>query len=40
MRKIDKNVVKFVKEGGDDDPDVVFVKKNVANDGTLMKISE
>ncbi len=40
LGKIDRRVVKFVKDGADEDPDVVFVKKNIADDGTLTETSE
>lgn len=32
---LDPEVVRFVKEGDDDDPDVEFVKKFVSDDGTI-----
>ncbi len=34
LKKIERTVVKFVKETEDDDPDIVFVKKNITDDGT------
>jgi len=39
LKKIDRRVLRFVREGEDDDPDIVFVKKNLADDGSLNKIS-
>lgn len=32
-KRIDRNVIAFIKEGGGHDPDVVFVKKNISDDG-------
>lgn len=36
-RKLNANIVKFVKEGSDEDPDVAFVRKYVSDDGRLLK---
>ncbi|HZY94482.1 MAG TPA: hypothetical protein VFE98_06435 [Candidatus Bathyarchaeia archaeon] len=38
-KKIDKTVIAFTKEGGDDDPDVVYVKKNISDDGIPLQVS-
>ena len=35
-KRIDRNVIAFIKEGGGDDPDVVYVKKNISDDGILL----
>jgi len=32
-------VVRFVKDGGDDDPDVEFVKRFIADDGIVLLAS-
>jgi hypothetical protein len=35
-KQLDTTVVRFVKEGDDNDPDVEFVKRFVSNDGTVL----
>ena len=35
VEKIHKLVVRFVQQGEDDDPDIVFVKKNIREDGQV-----
>ncbi len=39
-KRLDPTVVKFVRDGGDDDPDVEFVKRFVAEDGTVLLASD
>ena len=36
-QKLNANIVKFVKEGSDEDSDVAFVRKYVSDDGRLLK---
>ena len=38
-KKLDSEVVRFVKQGSSRDPDVAFVKKSISNDGTVIGIS-
>ncbi len=38
-KRLDPTVVRFVKDGRDDDPDVEFVKRFVAEDGTVLLAS-
>ncbi len=35
-KRIHRNVIAFIKEGDDDDPDVAYVKKNISDDGILL----
>lgn len=37
-KRLDPAVVRFVKEGGGDDPDVEFVKKRVADNGRVLSL--
>ncbi len=36
--RLDPEIVRFVKQGSNDDPDVEFVKKFVADDGTVNQL--
>ena len=38
-KRLDPTVVRFVKDGGDDDPDVEFVKRFIADDGIVLLAS-
>ncbi len=40
VRQVDPTVVKFVKEGDDEDPDVEYVKKFITDDGTVLLASD
>jgi hypothetical protein len=40
VKQVDPAVVKFVKEGDDEDPDVEYVKKFIDDDGTVLVASD
>ncbi len=39
-RRLNANIVRFVKEGSDEDPDVAFVRKHITDEGRILNLKD